>query len=233
MADLEKAIRKRLEELWNVPLPGGDKRGSCSAVNDFSAGEKVTRRILLRDDVDFAEVRRFVESKNGMEIFSSWLDEAEALQYRTIWNVGDGLSLWHTKDNIVGCSYVQVAGVDMNSADRLLAEVEDYLPVFSRNELLSSVDDSFDSIALGISLMRLGVTGSVGFDSEIHDVISAEFYSEYEEVRDMAVWAASYAPYLEYLPDLEEVRENDPSEKVRRRAELVIQIYRQLGVDEG
>lgn len=118
----------------------------------------------------------------------------------------------------------------MAAASELLHAAEDSLDVWTRSDLLREVADANDSIGLGLALMRLGVSAPVSFDNDIWSTISDEFYSEYEEVSDMAVWACSYAPYQEYRSDLEELAENAPSEKVRSRARMVVGFFDSLGI---
>ena len=177
-------------------------------MNDHrTSGTKVTRRALLQTAVTAAQVQQFAARKGGHETELEWLDAAQRWQHKTTWRIDSTLSLWHIEDNVAGCSYIQAASADIESADQLLGEVEtEHSPVCIRTDLLNDVEEARDSIALGLALIRLGITGSVSFDEEVYEALSTELYSEHDEVRDMAVSATSYAPYLEYRPDLERNR---------------------------
>ena len=199
--------------------------------NQVDASYQITRRLVLRRCPARAEVGAFVARRNGQETSSYWLDSLQKLQHRITWDIAPDAGLWYTEDNVAGCCYMQIASRDMVSASGLLHAAEDELDTRSRDELLREVDEADEPITHGIALVQLGVSAPAHFDEEIYSRISNEFYNEYEEVRDMAVWASSYAPYKEYRPDLEELRDNDPSEKVRNRARTVLRIFDHMGIE--
>lgn len=177
------------------------------------------------------EVEPFVTARHGRRISAGWVDASEKWQYKIVWNVGPDTDLWYVEDNVAGCCYIQVAGMSQTMNAELLRAAESELAVFSHAELISELEEASDPISYGMALLRLGVSATVRFDEDIYSRISEEFYSEYEEVRDMAVWASSYAPYKEYRPDLEELKDFDSSEKVRKRAKTVLRMFDHMGVE--
>jgi hypothetical protein len=123
--------------------------------------------------------------------------------------------LWYVEDDISGSCYLQVSSPETRVAGEVLRAAESELSCWTREDLFRAVDEANDPLDLGLALLRLGLGAPVSVDEEIQSRIADEFYNEFEEVRDMAVWASSYAPLRQYLPDLEEVARNDESEKVR------------------
>lgn len=204
-------------------------------LSDMSLADETyqaTRRVVLRDFPAREQIADFAERHDGREVGSEWLDEAQEWQHKTVWRFGSGVELWCVDDNVAGCCFVQTAGQDMTAVSELLHLAERELDVWTREELVEQVEEANDPRELGTALLLLGVSAPIGYDEEVAEVISGELYSEYEEVRDMAVWATSYSPYKEYRPDLEEVMANDESERVRTRARTVLRVFDELGIGE-
>ena len=184
----------------------------------------VTRRVILRDASSRDEISEFALRRGLSEVRTEWVDPRAELQRKTTFSGASDLELWYIEDALADCRYVQASSANLASAVELLRGVESEIHPLSRADLIRAVDDANDPVSLGVALMRLGASAPVEFDEEIQEVISGQFYSEYDVVRDMAVWAATYAPYGKYRPDLEGLCENDESEKIRNRARAVLPI---------
>jgi hypothetical protein len=214
-------------------VPGERDAGSGAAGSDGVGGPLVvTRRVVLRRFPAIDELHAFAVRRGGQQVGAEWIDRAQKFQHRTAWRISSNLELWYIDDNVAGCGYVRACGPDAATAGDLLRGAEGLLDVWTRAELLHGVDEAAASnpIEHGLAVMRLGVSAPADFDEEIWDIISSEFYNDYEETRDMAVWACTYAPYPQYRPDLEEVVANDPNEKVSGRARMVLGIFDALGI---
>lgn len=199
--------------------------------SQIDSSHQVSRRLILRCCPAREEVGNFAAHRRGQQTSSYWLDSAQKWQYRITWDISADASVWYTEDHVAGCCYIQIASRDTAYMSDLLHAAESEMDTRGRDELLREVDSADEPISHGVALVLLGVSAPVRFDEEIYSRISDEFYNEYEEVRDMAVWASSYAPYKEYRPDLEELRDNDPIAKVRNRARTVLRIFDSMGIE--
>lgn len=191
-----------------------------------------TRRIVLRERYSQGDVGRFAAKLGWPRREEYQADPEEGLLYQVVWGAGPKLSLCYFEDDISRLSYVVVVGEDavaVRGAEKL---IETALDVYLLDDLISEVDSAIDPIPLARAIVRAGAGSPEEFDERFFGRISEALSNPDERVREAALWATTYVPYKEYMPQLKRLRDDDPVQDLRDTAESVIEGFEEAGVED-
>jgi hypothetical protein len=187
-----------------------------------------SRKLVTRRCPSLDEVSLFAREHD----WATSADETDRGKREIRWQVGPSVNLNYVEDRVILMCYIFISGSIANIVDGYARIMENELEIMSISEIMNEIDGEQDPLRLGREIIALGVAAPATYDSGVFDLISAALQSPDYRVREMAIWATTYSSYAEYRPILRMVIENDPVQKVRGRAAMVLEAFDRAGVPE-
>lgn len=155
---------------------------------------------------------------------------AEDKRVTITWEADEGLRIVFTQDGLCDSEYVQVFGDDAEGVGGVAEALSD-LGTYGYDDLLQAfrTADSIDEKAM--SLIRVGVGAPPAIDEEFCDTIIEGLSSPETKLREAGLWAASYYALRKFVPFIQEIARTETDEDVAETAELMLQVYRDKGLE--
>jgi hypothetical protein len=171
-------------------------------------------------------------------LFKSWtlvLRDSEEDARRTVedlgwdaagddyWTSADDVRLFLRRDRTSGELGCNVRGANQEAVVRRFDELETRLDAWSSDELLDGIERAETARETAQALFRLGLGAPLEFDERTATQIVGALSFEHPMIRAAAVRSIGYLRWGAMLrPLVERVAEEDPDERVRGQAELLL-----------
>ena len=143
-----------------------------------------------------------------------------AFTYERIWCTPDGSTyLGYVEDRAIGVRYLSLLGPD---AHRLADTMQGTVPVVSASavrEMFKSAQSSVDWVT---AVYHAAAVSRETFDPELFSCFQQAMAHPHPDVRKSVLLAASYPGWTEFKPGLQNMRDHDPVEEVRKLAGITI-----------
>lgn len=195
-----------------------------------------TRRRVLRESVTENDIETYAEASNWPRGKSTSRDIDSAIDHEVQWHVPDGILFDYLESYLTNDGCILAIGSDAVRAERIMLRVESDLEmlIFEEGELLDRIDMADDLPDMGRALIRAGLGAPLSYNSEFFEVISANATSHSEfRIREIAVCSMIYTEWPEFIPVLRNIMNDDQEERVRVRAQIVLNAYRAAGMGGG
>jgi hypothetical protein len=183
-----------------------------------------SRNVVLRPEVQPAEVRALAERLNWEFYAQIESDPERGIFYEVRWDTPNGGTAHYIVDEVVDAVYLVARHDDRDAADRVAAEVADGLVAWSLEELLDEFDVNVYPAGWRAALLRLGVGAPVDEDDEFALRIRESVGHKGAEVRRAAVWAMVYTEWATFRELLQSMA-SDPSPEVAEAAGRAAQLF--------
>lgn len=188
----------------------------------------LTRRMVLRERFSEDEVETFAQELGWTRQGVDPADPEEGISYHVFWAPpGAAIALHYTEDDLARDSYVMVIGKDAAAVHGAQALIEPRLNTWRPAEVLAEVDGAAEPVPLARAVLRAGLGAPDEFDEDFFARINSALQHPARLVRETAVWAVTFSPYVEYRPALASLRDGDEDPDVRENAGILLE-----GIDE-
>jgi hypothetical protein len=180
-------------------------------------------------------VEALAQSLNWKRVDDVPADVAAAVNHEVVWQGIDGLALDYFESYLSGDCCVLALGDGPDLPEQFIAQVELALEdsILAMGQLIDDVENA-DPEDLGRALIRLGLGAPLERHVEFFEILVHHATEpEDERVRDVALCAMAYTDWAEFVPILRRVRLDDPSERVRTRAEIVLRAFEKAFESNG
>jgi len=177
------------------------------------------------------EINRYAAANNWARIADSTTDSAKPRR-EIVWKIAPATTLLYVEDDMSPNCFVVVGSGTASMANSAANRVYEELRPWSLQDLTHQVDESRNPLAFGRALTRLGIAAPHDFDPGVYDRMVNGLRHADERVRDMSIWATTYSPWPEYRPVLADIAAHDEVDKLRERAQLVLDAMDATGVPE-
>lgn len=193
---------------------------------------RTSRRLILRDHVNGAEIRSFTQSVGWDFLGDIDRDPEQGIFYEAKWDSGGGGSVHYVVDEFADVHYMVVANEDLRAAEETLSLIEGALGVWTLDEMLEDCYVHVYPAGWVKSLLRLGAGAPLrAVDSVMEHVLYSSKYQD-SPVRRAAVWAMVYAAWPEFKDVLVRLARTDEDPQVVREAQLALEQLAESGVIE-
>ncbi|GAA3636078.1 hypothetical protein ACG5V6_09455 [Streptomyces chitinivorans] len=189
-----------------------------------------SRKYLMSPRSDENEVAA-VADKLGWGLIGEFSEDVSRLASREfVWGEGEELMLHYREDVITKSPCAFITGSDERRVDRVAHFLETQIRPASLEDLLDAAE-AVQNLPEDYSLavLRLGLGAPAYFDERFAARIQDAAWSSNVEVRKAAAWATSYVEWVQFVPMLTKMAEEDPSEEVRRVAMRILGAYKAEG----
>ena len=167
---------------------------------------------------------RDLAQKNGLQLIDKIQKEPRnplALQ-EIFTNIDDTVGIHYVEDGMAELPYIQISGPRLDDYSRIITQ---NLPVYSEDELFAawdaanSLDEKIDAI------LRLGITADAPPADRYLHRIRQGLEDPAPEVRSATLVAFSYHPRDELKAVVERIRDEDPDDDARQRAQVILDTW--------
>jgi hypothetical protein len=190
---------------------------------EYSSRRLVTRECPCLDDITA------LAQGNGWPISS---DDSDNRKHEVKWDVGPQVTLHYVEDKVILMCYIFVTSTLPNLANGYADAIERELGTLTVDQISDMVEMEQDPVRQGSEIIRLGVAAPPDYDDDVFERISTALGARDERLREMAIWATSYSAYPQYRPLLRRIANEDPVQRLRERAEMMLEAFDRAGVAE-
>lgn len=158
-------------------------------------------------------------------IFADKIQPSDTNPLEIIWTTDDRQNFIHyVEDDWLGSRYFAFQGV---STDNLALSLynNSRIKLYSLQDVLTFVERAEDPKEQSKIAAMLGILAPDKFDAISFNAFSQLLSSSSPGVRQMAILAAAYRGWPEFKRLLQHIKESDPEDFVRWRAEVALQAY--------
>ncbi len=160
-------------------------------------------------------------------------DDPDAGRLReVVWRIADAVDLHYLLDDATGLAYVFVRADHPPLETSFAAHAAEHLDVLSHDELLRRYDAATGAEERGGALLMLALGSPDQADEAGVGRISAALQDPDPELREVAVYAASYSPSQVYIPLLRHIADNDPVDDLSSDAWEMLDAYAEIGITQ-
>jgi hypothetical protein len=159
-------------------------------------------------------------------------DESRGRRREVRWRMAHALTLHYVEDGVIMMCYMFIASSIATTGEGYARIMRDKLDIVPIAEIINMVDRESDPIRLGRQIIRLGVAAPRVYDDDVFARMSSALRSPDHRVREMAAWAITFSSYPEFRPVLRMLVQDDPVQKVREGAAMVLEAFDRAGVPE-
>lgn len=127
----------------------------------------------------------------------------------------------YVEDPISECSYAIVSGEDMDATCLL---IEEKTECWTAEEMFSDWEKAPHDTAQILAILRIGVGAPYEYDERFANKLKEGLASDDNQVREATLAAIGYRDWQEFDSLLEDVAANDPDERCRTRAAVMLEI---------
>lgn len=193
---------------------------------------RTSRRLILRDHVDAADIRSFTQSAEWTFLGDIDRDPERGVFYEAKWDTGDGGSVHYIVDEFADVHFMVVAQDDPDAAEATLSRIEGGLAVWTLDEMIEDCYVHVYPAGWAKSLLRLGAGAPLHPEESV--VSHVLFSSKHQDppVRRAALWAMVYTAWPEFKEPLTRLARTDEDSRIAREAQLALEQLAESGVIE-
>ena len=197
---------------------------------------KRSRRRVLREGTTEEYIEEYSESCRWEKWASVARDIDSARDHEVQWRVGDGLMFDYLESYLSNDGCILGIANDEIEAERLMRDADSVfeLLIYDESDLLGNIDvgnDSSDLRGLGKALIRAGLGAPLRYDREFFDLIAGHATSHPNlQMRTIAICSMIYTEWPEFAQILRNIIRSDSEERVRNRAQIVLNAYIAAGI---
>jgi len=186
--------------------------------------------IILNQDTSRAKFLAYAESE-GWEVLAEFDADPEHGQAgQIICNDPEiKVKCYYVEDYLIDLRYLIIEG---KPEKELLLASKIYktknIDLVSASEIFHMIEDSKNEGELVLGLRMLAVISPTSFDQKFYKLFAKGLQHEDPYIRHAAIQIVTYPAWPEFKRDVANMKENDPSEMVRERAEGFLKAYTQL-----
>jgi hypothetical protein len=191
-----------------------------------------TRRRVLREFVSESDILAYSISRGWVGGQSAPRDVTAAIDHEVQWPVANELVFAYLESYLTNDGCIVAMGPDAVRAEGLMQGVEADLEaqIFGERELLDRIETD-DLASMGRALIQAGLGAPLVYDQSFFDSISVKATSHTEfRIREIAICSTVYMEWPEFVPLLRSIMNNDEEERVRVRAQIVLNAYIAAGL---
>jgi hypothetical protein len=134
---------------------------------------------------------------------------------------GGDTEIVYVEDPISECSYVIISG---SKIDEICSVIEEKTEFWTCEEMFADWDNAQNDSAQIQSILRIGVGAPYEYDEQFACKLEEGLADGDRAVREAALAAIGYRDWQEFDPILGEIAKNDPDERCRNRAAIMLEI---------
>jgi hypothetical protein len=192
-----------------------------------------TRRRVLRDSPMERDFSIYVGSRNWAHERSVPRDVSAAVDHEVLWRATESVLFDYLEAYLSGDACILGLSADLTQAESLMKIVESDFEgmIYELDELLDRIEISADPQELARALIRAGLGAPLTFNQEFFDLMVHHATSNTEfRIREIAIYSMVYMEWPEFLPVLRRISADDPEMRVRDRAQILLDAYREAGI---
>ncbi|MBD2768910.1 HEAT repeat domain-containing protein [Hymenobacter sp. BT664] len=163
-----------------------------------------------------------IKDEYGLEFKYAFFEEgANDLGRHVYWETGKQAILSLVEDLATPVRYLMIEAATRAEMERLGGCLKDLLPVISLEELQEEARQKMMDDPQTLVRMAIG-TGKL-FDPTSLEILRSGLQCDDDMVRFRAAAATSFTEWTDFLPDLIQMSQNDPSPEVRKMASLAVE----------
>jgi len=175
----------------------------------------------------------YAESRSWPQERSVPRDASAAVDHEVLWRATEGGLFDYLEAYLTGDACILGLSEDLAQAESLIETVESDFDgmIYEEGELLDRIEMSADPQELARTLIRAGLGAPLTFDQEFFDLIVDHATSNPEfRIREIAIYSMVYMEWPEFMPVLRRISVDDPEMRVRDRAQILLDAYRNAGI---
>jgi len=186
------------------------------------------KRLILKEISD--QNQSYEDQLHDLAWKNDWLlwgqkeaDHENQIPFELTWITSDEeTGIHYIEDYVVGFPYLVIDGKDL---EETVYSIQSSFDVYSTEEILQWVETAANPEEQAKAVFHLGVVAPQEFDSRFFDVFQRVFLNPNPEVRMAAIKASAYMGWREFREILEHLKSTDPDEKVRAKADVMLQAF--------
>ena len=194
------------------------------------------RRIVLKDYVTEKMVKAEAFENEWLWWDKTSRDE-ETIQRDGIYEIilvkpGKKTSIHYVADYMIKINYIVARGEE---ADKVIEEAKNSLDCYSWQEILDDYANAADNHYHRISIVYIAGAAApyLEFSPEHKKFFDKSLKDEHPDVRIATIIAMGYMSWSEWIPVLEDLKNNDPDETVRDSAAGMLESFAANGVGDS
>lgn len=191
-----------------------------------------TRSLILRTRPGEPQAQTFADRIGWPYRGEIPADPDRGIPYEVQWQAGPGLTLHYLEDDISESSGVAVTGDDPQAAEALARLAENFLDIYSHDDLLGAAAQPGRADERARALVRAGAGAPRTFDDRLFSLLERSFTDPEPAVREAAAWATTYVPHPQYRALLAGVVRGDPERRLRDLARQLMEGFDAEGISE-
>jgi hypothetical protein len=190
-------------------------------------------RLLLKHCPAEDMVSRYAAKLGWTPIGVTPADPAALSPREVRWVASPVLRVHYAENDVTAQCYVYVAGEHPALLQALAITMAEDLDAWTLDEPARAFDESADESTLGATLIQLAMGAPQEFDSRAFRRIEQALSHRSEQMRDLAIWATSFASWPEFRRPLTKVANEDESPTLRGKASRMLDSFDAAGVPGG